>query len=100
MLLLRYIRSYKVRAIKVKFIILYLLNVTDIIFTLLLMDINFPAFFIKTCITLLLLLILSLKLRNYGDKPLFHSNIIIMTCVVSYILINLASIITEFSKFI
>lgn len=113
MLLVRYIRSYKVRTLKIKFIILYILNVTDIIFTLLsvdaykfnegkdfiqvVKDINFSTFFIKTSITLLLLVILGVKMRNNRDKTLIHANIIIMVCIIAYILINLVNILSKFS---
>lgn len=115
MFLVNYIRSYKVRTLKTKFITLYILNVLDIIFTLLYVDaykfkegkgliqtvkyIDFPDFFIKTGITLLLLVILNINMRNTGDKPLFYSNIIIMLSMIFYIFINIGHIISGISSF-
>lgn len=114
MLFVRYIKSYKVRDLKIKLVILYILNVIDIIFNLLsidvnkffydgafiqvVKDINLPTMLIKAGFTLIILLILCINLRSYGDKYLFHSNIIIMFSMISYIFINVANIITEVVK--
>lgn len=103
------IRNSKLSPIRIKLIWLYLLNVTDIIFTLFLLETgmfieanfimaplvnNNPllSLGIKLAIPLILLSFLFYRMKKATDKQLIYSNIIITGCLGFYVLVNLSHI--------
>jgi len=103
-------KDRRLSLIKKKLILLYLLNVTDIIFTLLListgmfMEANFVmepiitnnpllGLGIKIVIPFVLFVWVFYRMKNASDKQLYHSNIIINICLIFYGLINLSHVI-------
>jgi hypothetical protein len=96
-------------AIKIKFIIIYILNVSDIIITLILLQTgafiegNFfmkgivqrreVSYIIKLAIPLILLYIIYKRIKAATKKQLFISNVLINICLVFYVLINFSHLI-------
>jgi hypothetical protein len=97
-------------AIKRKLFILYILNITDIIFTIFLINTGlfFEANFImalivnnkqllslviKIILPFVLLLWIGHRMEKASRKQLYQSNIIITACLVFYILINVSHLI-------
>lgn len=104
-----FIRSYSLDYIKKKFIILYLLNVTDIIFTILLLrtglfaEVNFlmikavqsPAasIIIKIIVPAILLFYLYARIKNADEPNLKASNIAINISLTIYTLVNISHLV-------
>lgn len=94
---------------KIKFIILYLLNVTDILFTLFLLDTGLFTegnFFInkmlsnkqltlcfKIFIPALLLFYVYLRMANASEKQLKFANELVKICIIFYFVINITHVI-------
>jgi hypothetical protein len=96
--------------LKKKMIMLYILNVIDIIFTLLLVktgmfkEANFimapfinnnqvVSLFIKVILPVFLLLVIASRLGKASDRQLYQSNILITICLVIYFLIDISHIV-------
>lgn len=107
-----FIKAYTFENIKYKLLILYLLNVTDILFTVLLLstglftEANFlmikavksvPASFIlKIVLPAVLLLYIYIRMKKASELQLKHSNIILNIITGVYILINASHLIWFF----
>lgn len=104
-----FIRNYSLRNIKIKLFILYILNTTDIIFTLFLLSTGFfkeanilmietvqnplLSVLIKIILPALLLIIIYFRMRNATDRQLKKSNILINGVIILYTLINISHIV-------
>jgi hypothetical protein len=104
-----FLRNYSFVSIKKKFIILYLLNVTDIIFTLLLLqtglfaEVNFlmikavqspvASVVLKIIVPAILLYYLYSRIKNADEDNLKASNIAINISLTIYALVNLSHLV-------
>jgi hypothetical protein len=104
-----FLRNYSFVSIKKKFIILYLLNVTDIIFTLLLLqtglfaEVNFlmvkavqspvASVVLKIIVPAILLYYLYSRIKNADEDNLKASNIAINISLTIYVLVNLSHLV-------
>jgi hypothetical protein len=102
--LIFFIKSYTLENIKSKLLILYLLNVTDIIFTLLLlstglfMEANMlmakavnsllSSFMLKIVLPAALLFYIYFRMKNASEKQLKQSNILLSIATGVYVVIN------------
>lgn len=100
-----FIRDSSILNLKKKLMFLYLLNVTDIIMTLILyntglftevnfiiaclLDNHFLSLFIKTIIPGILLYMLYIRMKDANSKQLIISNYIISFALACYVAINL-----------
>ncbi len=104
--MIRFIKNYSLPTIKQKLLLLYILNVTDIVFTLLLLetgyfteaniflvkiiDIPSASVALKTLLPAILLLYIFMRLNKASEKQLKSSNIVIHVGIGIYALINLS----------
>jgi hypothetical protein len=104
--MLNVLKSCNLEFIRKKFIIIYLLNVTDIIFTLFLLktglfvEVNSLmrsvvgneglSIGIKVIVPLIVLPITFIRMKDSTNKQLMLSNRIINTCLIIYVLINIS----------
>jgi len=104
-----FIKNYNLKNIKIKFLILYLLNITDIIFTFLLLSTGFyrevnifminvvesihASFILKVILPAVLLMFIYFRMRNATDYQLKKSNVFINGSITIYALINISHII-------
>lgn len=104
-----FMKSYNLVSIKKKFILLYCLNVTDIIFTVLLLrtglfaEVNFlmvkavqdpiASIVLKIILPAVLLLYLYLRIRKADENNLKASNIAVNISLIIYGLVNLSHLI-------
>jgi hypothetical protein len=102
--LISFIKSYTLENIKHKLLILYLLNVTDIIFTLLLLstglfieanvlmakavDSLLASFILKVILPAALISYLYIRMKKASEKQLKQSNILLSFATVVYAIIN------------
>ena len=109
------LKKYDLKNIKIKFIIIYILNVTDILFTLFLlksgafMEANIfmrkilqykeISFILKLGLPLILLYVLYKRLKHANNKQLIIGNILINICTLSYALINFSHLFWIFYYF-
>jgi hypothetical protein len=107
--MIAFIKRYNLETIKKKFIILYLLNVTDIIFTVLLLqtgyfaEVNFlmvkavnnpvASFLIKILLPAVLLYYIYRRIRNAETSQLKASNIALNISLTIYSLVNLSHLV-------
>lgn len=103
---MQFIKANDYNTLKRKLFLLYFLNVSDIVLTLLLlktgyfMEVNsvmvdvvsnpWLSIFLKVFVVLILILFLCRRMKQANSKQLFYSNIIICFAVLIYILINLS----------
>ena len=103
--MISFISNHTLEKIKLKFLILYILNVTDMLFTIFLLstglfiEINFlmekavqsllVSFMLKIVLPAVLLLYLYIRMRKANETQLKQSNIIINVVCTAYLLINL-----------
>jgi len=97
------------RNIKNKLGVLYILNVTDIIFTLLLLSTGFYmesnpfmvkavesiplSFLLKVVLPAIMLIFIYFRMRNATEQQLKKSNVLINGVVIMYALINISHIV-------
>lgn len=102
--MITFIMSYELKHINMKLLLLYLLNLSDIILTLLLyrtglfkelnsimaafLNNTTLAFMIKSLIPGLLLFLLYLRIKSANQKQLKISNYIISGAIILYLLVN------------
>jgi hypothetical protein len=107
-----FIKAYTFENIKYKLLILYLLNVTDILFTLLLlstglfMEANLlmvnavqstsASFVLKILLPAVLLLFMYIRMKKASETQLKQSNIILNIITGFYIIINISHLIWFF----
>lgn len=107
--LMYFIKTYTFENIKHKLLLLYLLNVTDILFTLLLlstglfMEANFlmvkavesvsVSFILKIVLPAVLLLFIYIRMKKANETQLKQSNIILNIITGVYIIINISHLI-------
>ena len=100
--------SNEIKYLKIKMYLLYLLNVTDIVFTYILINtgmfeernkILIPiinnknlTLIIKVIFILMLVIYINFRLKKANEKQRFISNIIILIILSFYILINISHI--------
>ncbi|ERI89467.1 hypothetical protein HMPREF1982_04621 [Clostridiales bacterium oral taxon 876 str. F0540] len=110
------LRGYSLENIKIKFIIIYFFNITDIIFTLILLksgaflEANILmknivqnealSLIIKIGIPFILLAFLYIRLKDASEKQLFLGNILINICMIAYFIINLLHVFWIFLLFL
>ncbi|WP_423738980.1 DUF5658 family protein [Clostridium cibarium] len=101
-----FITGFNLNNIKIKFIILYIFNVTDIFFTLILYKTGYfleanlfmrpiisdelLSIFVKLTIPAFLLIILNFRIQKATNSELKKSNIIILSILLIYIFINIS----------
>jgi len=101
--------NYNLKNIKIKLLILYLLNVTDIIFTLLLLSTGlyreanifmvkvvesiYASFILKIALPAALLMFIYVRMQNATDQQLKKSNLFINGVITIYALVNISHII-------
>ncbi len=107
--MLLFIKTYTLDNIKQKLVILYLLNVADILFTLLLLATGFyieanlfmskavqslfASFILKIVLPALLLFYLYIRMKKANKKQLKQSNIILNIATAIYFIINISHLI-------
>ncbi|GAA0857563.1 MULTISPECIES: DUF5658 family protein [Clostridium] len=105
---MQFIKANDYNNLKRKLFLLYFLNVSDIVLTLLLLKTGYfmeansimvdivssplLSIFLKVFVVLMLILFLCRRMRHANSKQLFYSNIIICFAVLIYIVINLSHI--------
>lgn len=104
-----YVKDYSLDNLKNKLIILYVLNVTDIVLTLLLLDTGYyieanflmttavqsytASFCLKILLPAILLLYVFFRLKSANERQLRNSNIMISGITVVYAFINLSHLV-------
>jgi hypothetical protein len=107
--LLAFIKNYNLEVIKKKLLILYVLNVTDIIFTLILLSTGFymeantlmadvvqnplTSLALKTILPAALLLFIYIRMAKATDNQLKQSNFILNIAAAGYALINVSHLV-------
>ncbi len=107
--MIAFIKKYNIETIKKKFILLYLLNVTDIIFTLLLLqtgyfeEVNllmvkavqspFISLLLKVVLPAVLLIYIYRSIRDADDTQLKVSNIAVNISLSIYSFVNLTHLV-------
>jgi hypothetical protein len=102
------IRHYSYTDIRNKMILIYILNVTDIIFTLILCSTGFfmeanpvvaivtsntaASLLAKCVIPAILLIYLFIRMRSASEQQLKKANVVIVVLLAFYVLINLSHI--------
>ncbi|QAA33282.1 DUF5658 family protein [Clostridium manihotivorum] len=100
----KFLKNYTLSSIKIKLIIIYLLNVTDIFFTLILINSGyfyegnsiisplvtkpFEAILLKLTLPGALILILNHRIKKATTSQLSLSNLAIDGCMIMYLIIN------------
>jgi len=109
-LIITFLKSKDLNSIYKKLTALYILNVTDIIFTLFLINtglfieanyimsniININqllSVLIKVFVPLILFVCIAFRMRNAREKQLYNANILMNIALISYFLINISHII-------
>jgi len=107
--MINFARNYSLKNIKNKLIVLYILNVTDIIFTLLLLSTSFymeanifmvkvvqsipSSFLLKVVLPAIMITFIYFRIRSATEQQLNKSNILINSVVIIYALINVSHLI-------
>lgn len=107
--MISFIKTHTLENIKRKLLVLYLLNVTDICFTLLLLSTGFfmeantlmskavqslsTSFILKILLPAVLLFYLYLRMKNASETQLKQSNIVINIATAIYTIINIGHLI-------
>lgn len=108
-MLMLFIKTYTFENIKYKLLILYLLNVTDILFTLLLLSTGLfmeanhvmvsavqsssASFILKIVLPAVLLLFIHFRMKKASETQLKHSSIILNIITGFYIMINISHLV-------
>lgn len=108
-ILISFIKNCTFENIKCKLLILYVLNVTDVVFTLLLLSTGFyieantlmenavqslyTSFILKILLPATLLFYLFFRMKKANEKQLKQSNIIINIATAVYALINVSHLV-------
>jgi hypothetical protein len=104
-----FIKTYTYENIKYKLLILYLLNVSDILFTALLlstglfMEANFlmvnavqsisASFILKIVLPLVLLFYIYIRMKKASEIQLKQSNLLLNTIIGTYVIVNISHLI-------
>jgi hypothetical protein len=104
--MIAFIKNYSLTNIKNKFLLLYILNVTDIIFTLLLLSTGFymeanalmsnavqspvASFALTLVLPAVIFIIVYVRMHKATDQQLKRSNLLINAATALYALINLS----------
>ncbi|HHW38755.1 MAG TPA: hypothetical protein GXX18_16240 [Bacillales bacterium] len=107
--MLAYVKDYSLDNLKNKLIVLYVLNVTDIVFTLLLLNTGYyieantlmnsavqnytASFCLKVLLPAILLLYIFYRLKSANVRQLKNSNIMINGITAVYAFINLSHLV-------
>jgi hypothetical protein len=96
-------KSYDLKAIRLKLAAIYVLNVTDIVFTLYLLSTgifievnsimnsvigNDMTFSVKVILPAVLIAYIAIRLSKASDKQLHRANLIVNICLIFYSVIN------------
>ena len=111
-ILISFIKDYTFKNIKHKILLLYLLNVTDILFTLLLLATGFyieanilmakavqsfsASFILKIVLPAALLFYIYIRMKSASEKQLKQSNILLNIATAVYSMINIFHLICFF----
>lgn len=109
------LRCYELPIIKIKFIIIYFLNLSDILFTALLLRSGYfeegnillkdvvnskgLSFGLKIALPLILLTIVFKRMKAANESQLKIGNILINCCMAFYVCINLSHVLWMFYSF-
>lgn len=112
LVLIAFIKNYTLETINQKLLVLYLLNIADICFTLLLLSTGSfieanllmakavqslsASFILKIMLPATLLLYLYIRMKKASEKQLKQSNIILNIAIAVYTLINISHLIYFF----
>jgi hypothetical protein len=104
-----YAKNYSLENIKNKLVVVYILNVTDIIFTLLLLSTGFymeanifmvkavesipSSFLLKVVLPAIMFTFIYFRIRNATEQQLKKSNILINGVLIIYALINVSHLV-------
>lgn len=107
-----FLKKYNFKIVKKKLILLYLLNISDIIFTLILLNTGFytevnslmksavksplASFALKAILPAVLIVYLFMRMQKATDKQLKQSNFIINCAIILYLVINISHLIWVF----
>ena len=107
--MMQFIKNHSLESIKNKFILLYILNVTDFIFTILLLSTGFymeantlmarvlesPAasFALKLVLPAVLFMFVHYRMRKATSQQLKQSNFLINGATLLYVLINISHLV-------
>jgi hypothetical protein len=107
--MIAFMKNYSLENIKNKFFILYTLNVTDIMFTIILLNTGFyteantlmsvvpqsllTSFLLKIVLPALLLVFIYFRMQNATDHQLKQSNFFINANIILYTFINMFHIV-------
>lgn len=107
--MITFIKNFSLENIKFKLIVLYLLNITDIIFTVLLLGTGFymeanslmvdavqspsASFILKVLLPALLLVFLYIRMKKATETQLKKSNIVINIAISIYTLVNISHLV-------
>lgn len=107
--MLVYVKDYSLENLKNKLIVLYVLNVTDIVLTLFLLNTGYyteanilmtsavqsyaASFSLKVLLPAILLLYVCYRLKSANEQQLKNSNIMISGITVLYAIINLSHLV-------
>ena len=113
---LNILRRHNLQSLRIKFIAIYLLNVADIVFTLILLSTGqfieangvmrymieneVLSIGIKVVIPLVLFLILNIRIQKATERQLIISNTITNYCLIVYAIINVSHCVFGFSYLI
>lgn len=106
--MINFLKDCALRNIRKKILLIYFLNLTDVIFTLFLIKTGYfleanilmrnviensvLSLIIKGLLPLILILILFVRIGKASEKQLYISNIVIAVCIIYYAVINLSHI--------
>ena len=107
--LIYFIKNHTLENMKTKLLILYILNATDIIFTLFLLNTGFymeantlmsaavksytASFLLKIVLPAVLFIIMFFRMKKATDKQLKQSNFFINSAIILYVFINISHLI-------
>jgi hypothetical protein len=102
--MVKFLKNYALSNIKIKLTVIYLLNATDIFFTLILINSGyfyegnyiispfltkpFIAILLKLTLPGVLIIVLNHRIKKATTKQLILSNLLIDGCMIMYIVIN------------
>ncbi|WP_243154812.1 DUF5658 family protein [Clostridium thermarum] len=108
-MLVRFFTGYDLLRLRIKLALIYLLNLSDIIFTLVLLNTglymeaniimrnivedNSLSLAVKAIMPFVLILILAIRIQKADERQKKISNIVINGCLLYYVLINVSHII-------
>lgn len=104
----KFIKACTLKSIRIKLWLIYFLNLTDVIFTIFLINTGYftetnlimknvinnsiISISIKGLVPLFLIVILCLRIKKASTRQLYLSNILVMICFLCYTVVNMSHI--------